>query len=145
MTSLLDFIFPSNKMSLSGSCIYSYLVSYRISLSLRDCKLPSGPYQNLVSHTLLTTCLLLVSCLLLSSALKMEAVHSSEIPVGFYWTTQSYIPNSTFQNICSLFIWCSDKTLSIPSKMGHCTKHWHTRWNVNLNQSYNAYMNKFPT
>jgi hypothetical protein len=34
----------------------------------------------------------------------MEDVHSSEIPVGFYWTTQSYIPNSTFQNICSLFM-----------------------------------------
>jgi starvation-inducible outer membrane lipoprotein len=31
---------------------------------------------------------LLVSCFTYPSALEMEAVHSSETPVNFYWTTQ---------------------------------------------------------
>jgi hypothetical protein len=55
-------------------------------------------HQNLVCYaqfSLLATSFLLVSWLAYSLTQKMESVHSSEMSVNFYWTTQLYIPEDS--------------------------------------------------
>jgi hypothetical protein len=142
MMSLLASISPSNKMpsfratDLLLSCL---LLGHSESQGLQATFWPI-PKLSTLQMVLSAYCWFLV-CLSLQPWRWRQCIH-----LKFQWAStglQSYILNSTFQNICSLFIWCSNRNLSTSSKTGHCTKHWHTRWNVNLNQNYNFDMKKF--
>jgi hypothetical protein len=93
--------------------------------------------------------LFLLDCFSQSSTLSIEAVHSSEILVYFYWTAWRYIPEhrnlQKGEDYC--FLICSNMQSGtyLPSFIGTCCLHLQDTFPENGGTTYLSKVGKYPT